>query len=197
MAGTPRPWWRKKRFIIPAAAVALLVLIVIATGGGNEATDTGSSSPAGGRAASTAGGQKGGDTRNLSLYPDRPDRHAEDHEARVGDAVRLAGYTAAVTGAELATDALGDRVLVVHVTVENRDKRAQPYNTFHWRIQDANGRVLDPTISTRDDDLGSGDLVSGGRVTGTVSFEVGPGTYYVIYKPKAFDAARGVWQVTV
>ena len=111
--------------------------------------------------------------------------------------MRLGGYTATVTGAELATDVFGDQILAVHVVVENRATRTQPYNLFDWRVQDASGRVLDPTVSTRDDDLGSGDLVSGGRVTGTVAFKVGPGTYYVLYKPKAFDAARGVWQVVV
>lgn len=194
MAESTRPWYRKKRFLLPAAAIVLLVLIAAVSGGGNDGAET---SRTGGQAATADRTAANTDTRNVALYPDRPDRHAEDHEARVGEPVRLAGYTATVTGAELATDAFGDRVLVVHVTVENRDERAQPYNVFDWRIQDAAGRVLDPTVSTRDDDLGSGDLVSGGRVSGTVAFDVGPGTYYVIYKPKLFDAARGVWQVTV
>lgn len=194
MAGATRPWYRKKRFLLPAAAIVLLVLIAAVADGGNDDTDTARTD---GKAAGADRGAGNGDGRDAALYPDRPDRHAEDHEARVGESVRLAGYTATVTGAELAADAFGDQVLVVHVTVENRDKRAQPYNVFDWRIQDAAGRVLDPTVSTRDDDLGSGDLISGGRVSGTVAFDVGPGTYYVIYKPKLFDAARGVWQVTV
>jgi hypothetical protein len=34
-------------------------------------------------------------------------------------------------------------------------------------------------------------------VTGDVAFDVAPGTYFVIWKPDPFDAARGVWQVTV
>jgi hypothetical protein len=43
------------------------------------------------------------------------------------------------------------------------------------------------------------DLVSGGTATGTVSFDIGDetGDFYPIYKPDAFDAARGIWKATV
>lgn len=37
--------------------------------------------------------------------------------------------------------------------------------------------------------------MSGGTVNGTVGFEVEAGTYFGIYKPDPFTAARGIWQV--
>lgn len=200
-----RPWYKKKRFLIPLGLVLVLVIVAVAGGGGDE--DEGSETPAAARDdnATAGAGDDGAspdaeeqtDTRNLSLYPERPDRQDEDHEAEVGQGVRLSGYTASVTGAEISTEEFLGEQLTVFVTVENRDDSAQPYNLFDWRIQTENGQVLDPTINFRDDDLGSGDLVSGGTVSGTVAFDVGPGTYYVIYKPDAFDAARGIWRVTV
>jgi hypothetical protein len=44
--------------------------------------------------------------------------------------------------------------------------------------------------------LDSGDLVSGGTVTGDIYFEAGAetGDFFVIYKPEPFDAALGVWR---
>lgn len=176
-----RPWYKKKRFVVPLGVLALIIVVAVASGGGDGTKSA-----------------KQTDTRNRSLYPDRPDRQAEDHEATVGGSVRLAGYTATVKGAEISTnEVLGDRQLTVFVEIENRDDRAQPYNTFHWRLQDKDGRVLDPTLNFRDDDLGSGDLVKGGKASGTVAFDAGPGTYYVIYKPDPFNAARGIWKIEV
>jgi hypothetical protein len=169
----------------------IVVIAAVTSGGGRDKRPV---TAADGSASSASTGAPAG---RAVLYPERPDRHAEDQEAAVGEPVRLGGYTATVTAAELAPGLLDERVLVVHVRVENRDDRAQPYNVFDWRIQDSAGRVLDPTPSGRDDGLGSGDLVHGGVASGTVAFGVGPGTYYVIYKPKVFDAARGVWKITV
>lgn len=84
------------------------------------------------------------------------------------------------------------------VIVANRDDSAQPYNVFDWKLQTPNGQVIDPTF-TSEKQLGSGDLVRGGSASGKVIWEVGAakGEFFIIYKPDAFDAARGIWRVTV
>ncbi len=188
-----RPWYKKKRFIVPLALVLVIIIAGVAGGGGDDGDAESVASDD--ESAEESGDPS--DTRNLSLYPDRPDRQDEDHEAEVGDSVRLAGYTATVTDAEFTSDeVLGDQV-TVFVEIENRDDRAQPFNTFNWRLQDESGRVLDPTINTRDDDLGSGDLVEGGMTSGTVAFDVSAGNYFVIYKPDPTNAARGIWRIEV
>lgn len=185
-----RPWYRKKRWWVLGGLVVIIVVVAIASAVGDDEDEP---TVAAGTETEAVDDT---DTRSLELYPDRPDRQDQDHEASVGDTVRLAGYTATVTAAEITSTPLGEQ-LTVFVEVENRDDSAQPYNLFDWRLQDEAGRVVDPTINLRDDDLGSGDLVEGGTASGTVAFDVGAGSYYVIYKPDPFNAARGIWQVGV
>jgi hypothetical protein len=197
--------------------ITLLALIVLAgacavaeetsTGGGDNPTNvveasetTEAESPETTEAAPVnACPPTGEDTKNLCWYPDRVDRQADnDHEARIGDPVRLAGYTATVNSATTYTSEMfGDDCIIVNVTVENRDAKTQPYNQFDWKIQTPNGTVEDFCISDASTNgLSSGDLVSGGTVTGDVELPYsGPGTYYVIYKPDPFNAARGIWAV--
>lgn len=207
-----RPWWKKKRFVIPLVLVVLMA-VGSAIGAGSEdeadttlAADTDETTttesaeeeeeeeeePAEDETTTTAAPESSG------LYPDRPDRQKDDKEASIGEGVQLSGYTATLNGAtirpeDFVTDS--GHLVSIDVKIENRDDRAQPYSTFDWRIQTANGQVLDPTFV--DDTLGSGDLVPGGTVEGKVSFDAGPGTYYIIYKPDPFDADRGIWQITV
>lgn len=191
-----RPWYKKKRFILPLILLVLVIGITAASGGGSD--DDPSPVAANGDDGESAeapdepqAGKAG------SLYPDRPDQQDEDNEAAMGESVQLSGYTATLTSASYGKQELMDTDLVtVNVKIENRDDSAQAYNTFDWKIQTPNGQVLDPTF-VAENSLGSGDLVGGGTVEGNVGFEVGPGTYYVIYKPDAFDGARGIWQITV
>jgi hypothetical protein len=175
--------------------LGIIVLMVIVAAVASDDDDDGDAADGNGEVATGNGDSS--DTRNLDLYPDRADRQENDHEAEQGQAVRLAGYTASVDSAALEEHEFAGQNVVITVTIENRDDGAQPYNLFDWRIQTDGGQVLDPTINLRDDDLGSGDLVSGGSTTGTVAFDVGPGAYYVIYKPDAFSSHRGVWRIEV
>jgi hypothetical protein len=140
----------------------------------------------------------GEDTRTQCLYPDRPDSQSQDHEQLVGGSVRLAGYTATVHRVGWG-EWLGQRCVLVEVTVENRDSGAQSFNMFDWKVQTDGGQVLNTSVCGfgQDSNIGSGSLVQGGSVTGTVGFDIGPGVHYVIFKPDAFNAARGVWQIVV
>jgi hypothetical protein len=136
------------------------------------------------------------------LYPGRPDSQPKDHEAAVGQAVEFSGYTTSVDSAgfqQSISDYEHDGYIVATVTVRNRDTKAQSYNEFDFKLQTPDGQVIDPAVSLNDNELQSGDLVSGGTVTGKVGFKVGntKGDYFVIYKPDAFDASRGIWKVTV
>ena len=132
----------------------------------------------------------GGKPNPGAVYATRADQQKEDQEAIVGKSVRLTGRTVSVNSAKLR-----GKVLTVQVRIFNRDKKAKPYNTFDWKLQTPNGQVIDPTFFAGQT-IGSGDLVNGGFVEGSVPFEVvGKGPFFVIYKPDAFNEARGVWQV--
>lgn len=189
-----RPWFKKKRFLIPLILVAIAVIAAVAGGGASDGDEP---TAAGETTEQSSSAEQGGAADSGALYPDRPDQQGEDQEASIGESVRLSGYTTTVTGATFTQEQFTETDLViVDVRIENRDDSAQPYNTFDFKIQTANGQVLDPSFMA-ENTVGSGDLVGGGVVEGNVGFEVGPGTYYVIYKPDAFDAARGIWQITV
>lgn len=186
-----RPWYKKKRFIIP---IALVVLIVIASaaGGGDKAKD---------KATEAVEGAAQEVATPDTVASGRADSQKEDQEVAIGQSAKLSGYTATVqkAGFQQSLSEFEDNgYLVADVTIANRDDKSQPYNVFDWKLQTPNGQVIDPTI-TSTDQLGSGDLVKGGSVSGKVIFEIagGKGDFYVIYKPDPFDAARGIWKVTV
>jgi hypothetical protein len=190
-----RPWYKKKRFIIPLVLVVLIGIAAVAGGGGNDEPGD-SATPAGGGANESDG--EGGEA---VLFPGRPDAQGEDQERNIGQEARLSGYTAVVNSAEFmqTISEFEDAGYVkINVTVTNRDDAAQPYNLFDWRLQAPGGTVKDPGFVSAST-LDSGDLVTGGTVTGDIYFEVGAetGDFFVIYKPDPFDAARGVWKVTV
>lgn len=169
--------------------VAAIAASALAAGPGEEADQPG----AGEEPEQPGAGEPG----EAPLYPDRPDRQPEDQEARLGESVSVAGLAATVTQAEITYHEFLGEQLTVFVELENTTADVRPFNSFHWRIQDTDGRVLDPTINFRDDDLGSGDLVAGGRASGTIAFDAPAGAYFVIYKPDPLDAARGIWMIEV
>lgn len=141
----------------------------------------------------------GDDPNPGQLYPNRIDTQQEDQERLVGQAARLSGYTALVSSASFVPTASSFEsagYIKTTVTIWNRDSSSQPFNLFDWRLQTPGGQVIDPGFVTPPM-LGSGDLVAGGTVTGDVYFEIGAerGTFFIIYKPDPFDAARGIWGV--
>lgn len=191
-----RPWYRKKRSIAGLGVAAILGIIAISGGGGSDDAGSGTTSVASEAATGTTPTES-----SARLFPGRADAQKEDQEREIGGEVRLSGYTTAVTGAAYQAELSmfeDEGYLVADVTVANRDQDAQSYNTFDWKLQTPSGQVVDPTFGSVDQ-LGSGDLVSGGQVAGKVLFEVGSekGDFYVIYKPDPFDAARGIWKVTL
>jgi len=123
-------------------------------------------------------------------------------DGNIGGSAKFAGYTVTVTAAGFQQsvspfEQAGYRK--VSVSVENREKEAQPYNYFDGVLQTPSGQVVDPTMTLSDEDLNSGSLIGGGTVSGAILFEIAEqkGDFYIIYKPDPFNAARGIWKVTV
>lgn len=137
-----------------------------------------------------------------ALYPDRVDSQPDDQEREIGGSVTLDGVEATVTEAryeQSLSTFQTDGYVVAFVDLENVSDETQRYSYTNWRLQTPGGQVLDGSFSTRDDALEGGDLVAGGTASGEVTFEVGDerGQFYVIWKPNAFSAARGVWGATI
>jgi hypothetical protein len=139
------------------------------------------------------------DTKNQSLYPQRLGISKDDHEASVGDCVRIDGMTAYVLDARVLTPRFGDKVIVVNVKIRGRDA-TKSYNPFDFKLQTAAGNQESITISLDDsiNELNSGSLVKGGEVIGDLVFEYqGPGTYYVVWEPSIIKPDKGFWALNV
>lgn len=198
-----RPWYKKKRFVIPLGLVVLIVIAAAVSGGGGDDEPADSAAPAG---DTTQQGEEqpeeeAEEEEPATLFPGRPDAQPEDQERNIGEEVEISGYTAVVNTAEFlpTISEFEDAGYVkINVTITNSDDSAQPYNLFDWRLQSPGGTVQDPTITSAPT-LKAGDLVSGGEVAGDIYFDVGDekGDFFIIYKPDPFDAARGIWKVTV
>jgi hypothetical protein len=98
----------------------------------------------------------------------------------VGDALQLNGLTVTIVTADVnakpanqfITPKAGDRFVVVQVLYENTGSDAVSYSPFDWKLIDSSGFTYTDAFSGIDQQLNSGNLPSGGRVRGYVSYEV-------------------------
>ena len=67
----------------------------------------------------------------------------------------------------------GKEYVIVTVNIENKGKNNLSYNPWYFKLQNSQGQQESMTFTTIDKDtsLQSGELISGGKVTGTVTFE--------------------------
>jgi hypothetical protein len=131
-----------------------------------------------------------------------PDAQKSDKVAELGSPVELSGYTTSVDHAAFVgqvSEFEKAGYLVADVTIVNRDAKTQPYNIFDWRLQTPDGQVIDPTYISDPVQIGSGDLIKGGKVGGKVAWEIGAakGDFFVIYKPDFANSDRGIWKVEI
>lgn len=135
------------------------------------------------------------------LFPGRVDAQPQDQERQIGQPVTLRGIEANVQSAGFRRSLNSfqeDGYIVAQIALTNVGSKAAPYSPTEWRIQTPDGQVKDITFMT-DGQLDSGDLVAGGKASGSVAFEIGDkkGDFYLLWKADAFHADRGVWKVTV
>ena len=127
-----------------------------------------------------------------------PGKEKADRVASPNGAVELSGFTTSVSNVAREEGYFDDGLICGSVTIRNRDTKAQAYGSFDFRLQTPGGEVKTVTIAPGED-LGFGDLITGGSKTGRVCWnDPGqPGQYIVIWKPDSFRADRGIWLVTL
>lgn len=80
-----------------------------------------------------------------------------------------------------------ESTLTASVTISNAERERLSYSVLDWELQFPDGHTERPGAGLGTDALGlAGEVISGGKVTGTVTFDVtgGPaGTYQVNYRP--------------
>lgn len=67
----------------------------------------------------------------------------------------------------------GKEYVIVHVTIENKGTNNLSYNPYYFKMQNSQGQQENTTFTTIDQDtaLNSGELIPGGKVSGTLTFE--------------------------
>lgn len=98
---------------------------------------------------------------------------------KVGDSIKLGNNKLTVNevvksqGSEYDKPKSGNEYVIVKVTVENAGDSNISYNPYDFKVQNSQGQLTDQaiTIINQDTALPSGELVPGGKVTGTIAFE--------------------------
>lgn len=143
------------------------------------------------------------DKNKTYRFDDRADKQSKDVEIVPGESGTVDGRKLTVLSVEKRTSLgeyqnapSGKVYLVVSVNIENVSDRAVSYNPYDFRLQTASGQVIDPYYGG-DNQLSSGDLVQGGKVSGNVTFEapVETANQYIIYKPNSIMSDRIIVQV--
>lgn len=67
----------------------------------------------------------------------------------------------------------GKEFVIVYVTIENRGNSNLSYNPYDFKMQNSQGQQESMTFTTIDQDteLNSGELIPGGKISGTITFE--------------------------
>ena len=82
----------------------------------------------------------------------------------------------------------GKEYVKANVSIVNKSNSELSFNTFDWKIEDANGAIEGPssTAFAASDSLGSGDLAVNGKKEGSVIFEVAKDSKIKIHYQPSF-----------
>lgn len=67
----------------------------------------------------------------------------------------------------------GKEFVIVNLTIENKGDKNLSYNPYYFKMQNSQGQQESMTFTTvnNDNSLQSGELIPGGKVSGTIAFE--------------------------
>jgi len=148
-------WFMKHKVLTVLLVIIVLVIVSSAT---NKGSSTTTSNPSSTKAATVT-----------------------KSEYAVGEAITINDQTLTVTkvtrnfdtGNAYATPEPGKEFVVVEVQLENKSDNEMSYNTFDFKMQDSNGvQKTEDIVLGVTNELSSGDLAKGGKVTGNLGFEV-------------------------
>ena len=88
----------------------------------------------------------------------------------------------------------GKEYVKVSVKIENKSETEMNYNVFEFKAEDSNGAAesADGQTYSLPDSLGSGDLVKGGKKSGSMIFEVPAGSSLKLHYQPSFWSNRKV-----
>ena len=88
----------------------------------------------------------------------------------------------------------GKEYVKVSVKIENKSETEMNYNVFEFKAEDSNGAAENANMQTYSlpDSLGSGDLVKGGKKSGSMIFEVPAGSSLKLHYQPSFWSNKKV-----
>ncbi len=176
---------KKKNFFLKHKVLSvvlgiIVILVVLAAAGGgknsNQATNT----------------QTASESKTQT-------KESGDVTPKVGDVTKLGDREFVVNSVKRSgafgynTPKSGKEYVIVNVTIRNLGNNEVSYNPFDFKVQDANGAQESEAIVVLDDSLNSGTLAAGGKVTGSMPFEVPVGDdAKLIFQPSFWSSQRVV-----
>jgi hypothetical protein len=97
----------------------------------------------------------------------------QGEEAMLGNGAIIVTKVEKSQGNQFDKPKSGKEFVIVYVTIENKGNSNLSYNPLYFKMQNSQGQQESMTFTTIDKDtaLHSGELIPGGKVTGTVTFE--------------------------
>lgn len=88
----------------------------------------------------------------------------------------------------------GKEYVKISVKIENKSETEMNYNVFEFKAEDSNGAAENADMQTYSlpDSLGSGDLVKGGKKSGSMIFEVPAGSSLKLHYQPSFWSNKKV-----
>jgi hypothetical protein len=104
---------------------------------------------------------------------------AKDETFKVGDTIKVNGAELTVKkvaksqGSEYDEPKSGNEFVIVSVSIKNIGTNQLAYNPYYFKMKNSQGQITEETITSvnQDTQLQSGELASGGSVSGDVIFE--------------------------
>lgn len=187
---TAKNWFVRHK--VWTALIILFVFVAIAGSGNSN------------KSGSSTSGKPTTAKEKVYKFTDRADKQPTDLEIATGESATINGVKMTLVSAERKaslseydTADSGKQYLVLNVQLENTSDKTQPFNALNFKVQTVSGQVIDTSFQTVSNPLNSGDLVAGGKVTGSVVIEVPveTGHQYLIWKPDAWKSDRAIVQL--
>ena len=99
--------------------------------------------------------------------------YSQGEEARLGNGAVTITKVEKSQGGQFDKPKTGKEFVIVYVTIENKGNSNLSYNPFYFKMQNSQGQQESMTFTTINNDtsLQSGELIPGGKVSGTIVFE--------------------------
>lgn len=177
-----KPFYKKAWFWI-------VIVIIIAIGGQSKQ-------------AEKVGENKNSESNGSSQIQNKESKKEEKTEFKVGDIIAFDGKELTVekvernwnSGNSYLKPKDGKEYVKVSVKIENKSETEMNYNVFEFKAEDSNGAAENADMQTYSlpDSLGSGDLVKGGKKSGSMIFEVPAGSSLKLHYQPSFWSNKKV-----